>query len=1004
MSGTERLRIPDPSVDSTEIPLRVTVVKDRSSGQAQVLGPIENWLELPKYQRIRKGIPAKMSITVFGSRVAQNVPHGRESSAEEKHQAVEVDDQGDFRGKDPSDRGVGDVEMDINPREVPKNVARHGPGFLELTSEEQSQLRRLHHNLGHPATDRLVKFLKERHADPRIVCGAADFQCDSCTESKRGFELSRPAVIHDDLGFNQVVGVDTCVWTSGTGHQYSFTHVIDEGTLFHVGAPVTSADTETQIKIFERIWLLWAGPPQTIYLDPAAEYRSDLWGDKMQSLDIHVKMTAGSAHWQLGRVEIHGSIIKRMLDKMDAEKPIRTPGEFEASLIQAFNAKNSLSRIKGYSPEQAVLGIARRLPGSLTSDAGTGSLSLAEDEGPASDRFRQSLERRSIARKAFIDADNSSSLRRALLRRSRPLRGPYEVGDLVLYWRRKGANLKRERGRWFGPASVVAVEGNRNVWLNHSGKLIRASPEQIRPASFREWKQMKTPETSGKFSQSSFSQNLKDGGFIDLEEDGIPDNHEDSEYEPSILEQSVAEPDGEKSAESQAASEPPIADGDKALSPREIPIPDSDSEHVEPHEIPVPSDFSDVSGDGSDDVDGDASLLFGDDVVFNNEERSWDLWEIEIPLEKHQEVSALCASSADECILTVSDTKKRKVEVKLSSLKSEDQMRMAIAKHKEIGAWLKHSTVRKVAKGKIPEASIMRCRWILSWKSASPTDHPNDVSNGQKGKARLVVVGFEDPGVGIVQNDSPTLTKDGRQLVVQQVSSHGWDLISFDISTAFLHGEGDGRLLGIHPPPELAEALGMAEGDQCQLVGGAYGRVDAPYLWFCKFRDTLLSEGFKQCPMDPCVFTLTSKDSSGKVLVHGSLGVHVDDGIGGGDSKFLAALDRIRKHFSFGSFEKGSFTFTGIRFKQWDDKSVEYDQIEYIERIQPLEIPRHRRAQLNSPITSEETTQLRSVVGALQYAAVHTRPDLAAKIGELQACIPKATVQDLLGANKVGSS
>ncbi|CAL1150724.1 unnamed protein product [Cladocopium goreaui] len=329
------------------------------------------------------------------------------------------------------------------------------------------------------------------------------------------------------------------------------------------------------------------------------------------------------------------------------------------------------------------------------------------------------------------------------------------------------------------------------------------------------------------------------------------------------------------------------------------------------------------------------------------------------------------------------------------------EYRMAIAKHKEIGAWLKHSTVRKVAKGKIPEASIMRCRWILSWKSASPADHPNDVSNGQKGKARLVVVGFEDPGIGVVQNDSPTLSKDGRQMIVQQVSSHGWDLISFDISTAFLHGEGDGRLLGIHPPPELAEALGMAEGDQCQLMGGAYGRVDAPYLWFCKFRDTLLSEGFKQCPMDPCVFTLTSKDSSGKIIVHGSIGVHVDDGIGGGDSKFMDALNRIRKHFNFGSFEKGSFTFTGIRFKQWDDKSVEYDQIEYIERIQPLEIPRHRRTQLNSQITAEETTQLRSLVGALQYAAVHARPDLAAKIGELQACVPKATVQDLIGANKV---
>ena len=255
---------------------------------------------------------------------------------------------------------------------------------------------------------------------------------------------------------------------------------------------------------------------------------------------------------------------------------------------------------------------------------------------------------------------------------------------------------------------------------------------------------------------------------------------------------------------------------------------------------------------------------------------------MEIPLEGNQEVPVLCASSADESVLLVSDTKKRKVEVRLSTLKSQDQLRMAVAKHKEIGAWLKHSTVRRAAKGKIPESAIMRCRWILSWKGASPADNPEDVSDGKKGKARLVVVGFEDPGVGVVQNDSPTLSKDGRQMVVQQVSSHGWDLLSFDISTAFLHGDGDGRLLGIHPPPELAEALEIREGEQCQLVGGAYGRVDAPFLWFCKFRDTLLQEGFKQCPFDPCVFTLVSTNSAGNMKIHGSLGIHVDDALVGG--------------------------------------------------------------------------------------------------------------------------
>ena len=295
----------------------------------------------------------------------------------------------------------------------------------------------------------------------------------------------------------------------------------------------------------------------------------------------------------------------------------------------------------------------------------------------------------------------------------------------------------------------------------------------------------------------------------------------------------------------------------------------------------------------------------------------------------------------------------------------------------------------------------MRCRWLLTWKSASPEDLPEDVSNGRRAKARLIVVGFEDPGVGIVQNDSPTLTKDGRQMVVQQVSSHKWQLISFDVATAFLQGEGDGRLLGLHPTPELTEALGLEPGDQCQLVGSAYGRVDAPFLWFCKFRDSLLDEGFVQCPFDPCVFTLVSVGQKGKPQVHGSLGVHVDDGIGGGDQKFMEALERVRKRFSFGSFEKGSFVFTGIRFRQWDDGSIEYDQVDYIEKISPIEIPKSRRMCPDSVLMSNEVTQLRSLIGALQYAAVHTRPDIAAKVGEIQSRVTRATVDDMIYANRV---
>lgn len=125
------------------------------------------------------------------------------------------------------------------------------------------------------------------------------------------------------------------------------------------------------------------------------------------------------------------------------------------------------------------------------------------------------------------------------------------------------------------------------------------------------------------------------------------------------------------------------------------------------------------------------------------------------------------------------------------------------------------------------------------------------------------------------------------------------------MSTAFLHGKGDGRPLGLVPTPEMKDALNLGETDQVQLDGGAYGRIDAPYLWFCEFRDELIRRGCRQSPLDPCVFTYHSKDG-----LEGCFGIRVDDGIGGGSEKFMAMLRKVEARFKFGAFEKGEFTYT----------------------------------------------------------------------------------------------
>ena len=71
------------------------------------------------------------------------------------------------------------------------------------------------------------------------------------------------------------------------------------------------------------------------------------------------------------------------------------------------------------------------------------------------EHFRKQLEIRTTARKAFVSTDNDQAIRRALLRRSCPARGPFSTGQLVMYWRCQSKANRREGGRWHGPARFV---------------------------------------------------------------------------------------------------------------------------------------------------------------------------------------------------------------------------------------------------------------------------------------------------------------------------------------------------------------------------------------------------------------------------------------------------------------------------------------------------------------------------------------------------------------------
>jgi hypothetical protein len=61
-----------------------------------------------------------------------------------------------------------------------------------------------------------------------------------------------------------------------------------------------------------------------------------------------------------------------------------------------------MSCINGYSPEQAVLGRATKLPASILGDQDDTAHLQATGDSPEADRFRAALELRTLARKKLL--------------------------------------------------------------------------------------------------------------------------------------------------------------------------------------------------------------------------------------------------------------------------------------------------------------------------------------------------------------------------------------------------------------------------------------------------------------------------------------------------------------------------------------------------------------------------------------------------------------------------
>ena len=152
------------------------------------------------------------------------------------------------------------------------------------------------------------------------------------------------------------------------------------------------------------------------------------------------------------------------------------------------------------------------------------------------------------------------------------------------------------------------------------------------------------------------------------------------------------------------------------------------------------------------------------------------------------DIEVLLDGSSVVDVFAVNTARRKRVEVSERKMTESDRNLFRKAKELELQSWLDHRVFDLVKKKYVDQERIMRARWVLTWKSSG------------KAKARLCVLGFQDPDLTEVSPDSPTLSTASEALIMQWVASHKYRLISGDIKTAFLSGDEDVRNIFIAPP------------------------------------------------------------------------------------------------------------------------------------------------------------------------------------------------------------
>ena len=329
------------------------------------------------------------------------------------------------------------------------------------------------------------------------------------------------------------------------------------------------------------------------------------------------------------------------------------------------------------------------------------------------------------------------------------------------------------------------------------------------------------------------------------------------------------------------------------------------------------------------------------------------------------------------------------------------------AKVKELKSFFENGVWEFQSTREADPARTLSSRMLLKW-AKNPDGTP-------RAKARLIVRGYSDIDAleGRVQTDSPTTSRLSRSLLLSISALCKWNGWTADVATAFLQGLPQERQLWVKLPADALNILGADSECRMLLKKPCYGQLDAPRRWFLEATRRLKQLGLRQHCLDPCLFMLYETDfpdepaTSADLVVGpdrlcGLICIHVDDLLGTGCSQSVAYQKleaRLKEAFNFREWhDTEAMEYCGASLVHNAD-GWKLSHENYYKKLKPITVDKNRGPA--DPLSAKDTTQLRGLLGSLQWPAVQSSPHLQASASLLAGQVSSGTVETMNEANRL---